>query len=82
MSENESITTRADFIKFLAELSEDYQNNVKGWENATLEQFLNALQAYSQDIDGYYKNMNLAVDPDQASWRVFADMLAGARVYE
>jgi hypothetical protein len=40
------------------------------------------MMAYSQDIQGYYKNSNQNVDADIPSWKVFADILLGAKIYE
>jgi hypothetical protein len=51
-------------------------------ENNDLQSFLEALIAYTENVDGYYKNWNIQVDADTASWRLFADILCGARVHE
>jgi hypothetical protein len=77
-----TIQTREDFQQFLALLAEDYRTNGQEWENADIGSFLEALGSYSKDIDGYYKNTNQQVDASAPSWRVFAEMLCGARVYE
>jgi hypothetical protein len=37
---------------------------------------------YSEDILGYYDNTNQKVDADTPSWKVFADILLGAKIYE
>ena len=77
-----TVQTYEEFQNFLALLAEDYKANGKEWENAEVGSFLEALAAYSKDIDGYYKNTNQQVDLSVPSWRVFAEMLCGARVYE
>ncbi len=77
-----SITNRNEFSKFLKLLHKDLVHNKEEWENCDLESFLEALVSYSEDIDGYYANMNIDVNPNIPSWRVFADMLCGAKVYE
>jgi hypothetical protein len=77
-----TVQTYDEFQKFLALLAEDYKANGKEWENADVGSFLEALAAYSKDIGGYYKNTNQQVDTSVPSWRVFAEMLCGARVYE
>jgi hypothetical protein len=48
----------------------------------TLESFLDALAAFAGDMHGYYANVRSGVNCDTASWRVFADTLLAARVYE
>ncbi|MFI8981156.1 DUF7660 family protein [Ectopseudomonas khazarica] len=77
-----TIQTREDFQQFLALLAEDYRANGQEWESTDIGSFLAALISYSKDIDGYYKNTNQQVDASAPSWRVFAEMLCGARVYE
>jgi len=77
-----TIQTREEFQSFLALLAGDYKANGEEWENADVGSFLEALAAYSKDIYGYYKNTNQQVDASVPSWRVFSEMLCGARVYE
>lgn len=78
----EQCKTRADFIEFVVALIGDLRQNPEDWENDTLENYLEALYGYSMDIDGYYKNFDIDVDADVASWRVFAEILVSATLYE
>ena len=78
----EKLNSKDDFTRFLDLLYEDYKNSKPRWENVTLEDFLSALAQYSRDVGGYYKNFGIDVDPNKPSWRLFADILCGARVYE
>jgi len=77
-----SITDREHFCEFLEALYHDFQENPAGWESKSLGDFLEAFAAYARDVDGYYANHDIPVDADRASWRVFADILTGARIYE
>ena len=77
-----AISCRQDFIIFLQQLRSDYLKNGEDWENQNLGNFLEALSAYAADIHGVYRNWSIAVDADSASWRVFADILRGATIYE
>lgn len=77
-----SLHNRGDFVKFLRLLCHDLAANTQSWENRTLEDFLEALSRYAEEIDGYYQNMHIPVNPEQPSWRLFADMLVGAKGYE
>ena len=74
--------SKADFNLFLEQMLKEIQSGRGEWENNTLDRFLEAMLAWSNDADGYYKNFNLEIDHQVASWRVFADLLAAARVYE
>lgn len=73
---------RQTFINFLHAFHSDFKKNPDLWENNTLESFLEALAAYAEDLQGYYDNLELPLDVDKPSFRVFADMLKGASVYE
>jgi hypothetical protein len=77
-----NVTDRQSFINFLEKFHQDLLNNKQDWENKTLEDFLEALTRYAEDITGYYENTKQNVNADAASWQVFADMLQGAKVYE
>ena len=83
----ESVTSRADFVRFVQALLADWHASDRaermtpsppygpatgGWENPTLDRFLEALAAYAAD----------APLPEQPSWRTFAEVLATAKVYE
>ncbi len=76
------VKSRQDFVEFVSLLKDDFKLSESNWENVTVESFLEALSAYSNDVDGYYKNMKIDVDADAPSWRVFADILRGASIYE
>ena len=78
----EGLKSKRDFDKFLDLLFKDYKENPEKWENITLNDFLEALSAYSKNIDGYYKNFNIEYDFNKPTWKMFADILLGAKVYE
>ena len=76
------VTDRQTFIEFLALLRKDFLDNPDSWENKTLPDFLEALSAYAEDIQGYYDNMKFNVNADQPNWQTFADIFKGATIYE
>lgn len=73
------VTDRDSFIRFLGLLIEDFQANRKAWPNDTLEHYLQAMASYTGNIQTYYDNTNQDVDADVPSWKVFADILRGAK---
>ena len=77
-----TIHDRQSFIRFVQELRNNFLQDGEQWENKTLDQFLEALAAYAEDIQGYYDNMTPSVNADIPGWKVFADMLMGASMYE
>lgn len=77
----EKVNSREDLIKFINLLRKDLQTNKDEWENITLEDFLEAMEAWITDIEGYYSNSNQPV-PKLPSWRIVADILYASSKYE
>jgi hypothetical protein len=76
-----SVGSLQDLVSFVAEFRADYAANSEEWSNCDLSAFLDALAAWCSDMDGYYANMG--EDLHKISpWRVVADMLMAARIYE
>ena len=82
IEQGEAVKTREDFVRFLEALHLDFGRTGGDWENPTLSTFLQAMAAWADSSPNYYRNMNIAVNPDEPQWRVFADILLAARVYE
>jgi len=74
--------TRNEFIKFLKEFRTDLKDNSSVWENKTLEDFLQAMESYTKDVQGYYDNMKMEIDADKPTWENFKTILMGAKIYE
>ena len=77
----EEIRSRADFINFIHALRQNLVEKPGEWENRDLPAFLDALAAWVEDMDGYYRNRGQAV-PDQPTWLTLGHMLLAAKVYE
>lgn len=58
------------------------EENEAKWENKTLKDFLEAMAAYTEDVQGYYNNRKLGINADLATWENFKTILEGAAVYE
>ena len=76
------VTDKNTFIEFLKTFREDMVQNPDKWENSNLNDFLEAMTRYTEDIQGYYDNTNQDIDSEKPSWKVFADILKGASIYE
>ncbi len=74
--------TRVEFIEFLKEFRRDLEENKSDWENKTLQDFLEAMEAYTRDVQGFYDNMDMKVDADKPTWENFKTILKGASIYE
>lgn len=65
------IETQQDFNVFLKALKRDLKSNSQEWENDTLESFIEGLDGYCNDKP-----------QEELSWRIFAELLLAAKVYE
>jgi hypothetical protein len=76
-----AVRTREELVAFIEALTADYTANRSAWRNSDLASFLAAMSAWSEDMVGFYENggEDLASLPP---WRVLADILMAARVYE
>jgi hypothetical protein len=54
----DKINSREDLIKFINHLRMDLQTNRAEWENITLDDYLEPMEAGVNDMDGYYLNLN------------------------
>lgn len=76
-----AVRTREDLVAFIEALDADYAGNGSTWTNTDLASFLGGMSGWSQDMKGFYENRG----EDLASlspWRVLADILVAARIYE
>ncbi|HYI02784.1 DUF7660 family protein [Hyalangium sp.] len=77
----ERIRSNDDLVTFIRSLRADLIEKPDTWENPTLERFLEALAAWTEAMDGYYRNTGQEI-PKQPSWKVVGDMLMAAKMYE
>ena len=74
-----NVETRDDFARFLLAVLADFRPTGEAeWENGTLDRFLDGLSAFA-DVRAVE-----APEPDQeqASWRLFAELVRAATGYE
>lgn len=80
-SKIDTITSRADFVKFVRELCTDLETSAEHWENSDLRSYLAAMASWIEDMEGYYQKSGQSL-PQQPSWKILAEILLAARVYE
>lgn len=79
----DAINSKNDFLFFLKKFISDYKKYPETWENKTIDAYLEGIEGWVEDIEGYYKNNNLDhVNLSKVNWRVFADILVAGSVYE
>ena len=76
------VNSQQDLAEFVEYLRETHGNLPDWWKNHDLPAFLEALSAWIEDMDGYYKNKNIPYDENNISWKNIADMLYAASIYE
>lgn len=81
INKTENLSTKEDFISFLQMLIQDFKKNPDEWENKSLESYLEAAASWVEDMEGYYQNNNLPI-PQNINWKVFANILIAAKMYE
>jgi hypothetical protein len=79
---NFKVTDRLSFVEFIDLLRKNFVDNPESWENKKLDDFLEALSSYANDIQGYYDNTKQNVNADEPNWQTFADIFKGATLYE
>ena len=77
----DTVKSREDLISFIFHLRMDLKNNKEKWENITLEDYLEAMEAWIDDMEGYYLNTNQPL-PKEPSWKTIADILIASSMYE
>jgi hypothetical protein len=82
VEKGEAVDSKADFTEFVRLLLLNYRQHPGEWENNSLELFLEGLIGFVENQEGYYRNVGAAVNLERPNWRVFADILLAARVYE
>jgi hypothetical protein len=82
VGKGEAVVSKTDFAEFARLLLRNYRDHPDEWGNRSLDQFLQGLVGFVESQEGYYRNVGAALDLERPSWRVFADILLAARVYE
>ena len=76
-----TIYTKDEFIDFMKFLIKDKEVNPEEWENGSVSEYLEAIVSWTEDMDGYYRNMNLEV-PKNIDWRFIATLFYVGKIYE
>jgi hypothetical protein len=78
-ADSSKVETRDDFARFLSAVLADFRSTGEAeWENGALDRFLDGLSAFA---DAHVVEAPRS-DHEQASWRLFAEIVQGATGYE
>ncbi|USA47698.1 hypothetical protein NDN11_06180 [Acinetobacter sp. C26M] len=78
----DAISSHTELAIFIKKLRQNLIDDPNNWENINLSDFLDALASWTEDMEGYYKNIDQSNRLDKLDWKVFAEMLMAARIYE
>jgi hypothetical protein len=81
LKEISNIKTKDDFISLVELLVQDLKKSPQSWTNKNLEDYLGAIANWTEDMEGFYLNNNLEI-PKDIPWKVFANILVAAMIYE
>lgn len=77
------IQSRQDFVKFVQAMEKDLLAYPDGWENPTLESFLEAMSRWVEDNGlAAAQQSNDEPPPPEPNWNQLARILYAARYYE
>ncbi|MGH9760546.1 MAG: DUF7660 family protein [Blastocatellia bacterium] len=77
----EAIANRSDLADFMRALADDFRANAGEWSYDDIYGYLEAMAAWVNDMDGYYKNLGKPI-PDIPTWGTFGEILLAGSVYE
>ncbi len=80
-AELDSIKSKEDFICFLLKLQKDKKGNDSEWANKSIESYLEAVASWTEEMDGYFSNMNLSLSED-IDWKFIATLFYVGKIYE
>lgn len=77
------IKTREEFVDFMTAFVQSIRGG-ESIENNTVDSYLEAMTSWVEDMGGYYENIGIAneVRLDTMNWRVLADIVVAATMYE
>lgn len=75
-----AVRNRLELAAFLRALVHDWEMNPTDWENLATPGYLEAMAAWLQDAEGYYRNTGQTM-PDQPTWQLLGQVLLAAKKY-
>ena len=75
------VNSKEEFMRFLDELQCDYMQRGEEWENKDINEYLAGVRSWVDDMDGYFRNMNLDI-PSNIDWKFIATLFYVGKIYE
>lgn len=75
------VNSKEEFMNFLNELRHDYEQRGEEWENRDINAFLEGVCSWVDDMEGYFRNMNMEL-PENIDWKFIAILFYVGKIYE
>ncbi|MEC2560264.1 hypothetical protein P9W86_27195 [Bacillus cereus] len=75
------VDSKEKLVEFLFYFQKDFKENKDEWENITLEDYLESMEAWLNDCDGAFRNKGEEM-PKNISWNFIATVLLAGSYYE
>ena len=76
-----NIKTKKDFIDFINILFNDINENPEEWEDKSVNSYLESMQSWVENMEGYYNNTKQEI-PQDINWNFIATLLYVGKIYE
>ncbi|WP_315110011.1 hypothetical protein [Clostridium intestinale] len=76
-----NINNKNDLVRFMGILRDDLRNNSDTWTNINLNDYLEAMQSWIEDIEGWEKTCKIDVSKI-SHWQLVAHILLASKMYE
>jgi hypothetical protein len=77
----DSVSNHKQLQAFINQLRDDLAADPDSWESITLDDYLEAIEAWLHDLEGLYANLGKPWPP-RATWEFMAALLVAGKVYE
>lgn len=75
------INNKNDLVLFINSLRNDFSNNFGEWQNDNLADYLEAMQAWLEDIEGWERNCSIDISKINV-WQLFGHILLASKMYQ
>ncbi|MBU5677859.1 hypothetical protein KQI88_15685 [Alkaliphilus sp. MSJ-5] len=76
-----NVKNKEDFIEFINVLLKDINENPDDWEDKHVFSYLESIQSWVEDMEGYYSNTKQEI-PKDINWNFIATLLYVGKIYE
>ncbi len=73
--------SKEEFIEFVNVLLKDIKENHQDWEGKQVFSYLESIQSWVEDMEGYYTNTKQEI-PQNINWNFIATLLYVGKIYE